>query len=136
MKTPRGMRNNNPFNLRISKSDWQGKVPVSRNTDKAFEQFVSMEYGIRAGMKLLRNYIQVHGIDTIREIISRFAPSNENDTISYIRAVEKRTGIGRDTHVNGDKNTLTKLTRAIIEHENGGMWSVTEEQINQAWEVL
>lgn len=135
MKIPRGIRNKNPFNIRISHSDWQGKVPVSKNTDGAFEQFVSMEYGIRAGMKLLRNYIQVHGIDTIREIISRFAPSNENDTGAYIRAVAMRTGFDKDKHLNADKNTLTRLAGAIMAHENGGDY-VTAEKIERAWEML
>ncbi|MCA9329527.1 hypothetical protein KDA11_02695, partial [Candidatus Saccharibacteria bacterium] len=35
--TPRGIRNNNPGNIRISNNQWRGKIPVSQNTDGSFE---------------------------------------------------------------------------------------------------
>lgn len=79
----RGIRNNNPFNIRKSHSRWQGLVPSS---DPEFCQFSTMKYGARAGLVLLRNYIK-RGFDTPTKIINRFAPSTENDTDSYIRHV-------------------------------------------------
>lgn len=37
---PRGLRNNNPGNIRYSDAtDWQGEVPASKKQDNAFEEF-------------------------------------------------------------------------------------------------
>ena len=54
MKEIRGIRNNNPLNIRKGNS-WKGERP--KQTDDQFEEFVSMEYGLRAGFKLMRNHI-------------------------------------------------------------------------------
>lgn len=86
-KVTRGVRNNNPFNIKISKSSWLGKKSV--NTDGTFEQFETMCYGLRAGVKLLANYI-CSGYDTPRAIISRFAPSSENNTKAYLDYLESK----------------------------------------------
>lgn len=44
--TPRGLRNNNPGNIRLSSTKYQGEVQPSQDT--AFKQFESMAYGYRA----------------------------------------------------------------------------------------
>lgn len=84
----RGIRNNNPFNIRRSRSRWLGLgVPngdYSICRDKSFCQFQEMNYGLRAGLLLIANYIRYHRCDTISKIVSRFAPSSENDTSAYI----------------------------------------------------
>ncbi len=85
---PRGVRNNNPLNIRVG-NDWQGEALVSR--DDAFETFKNAEYGFRAGAKILRSYNR-QGISTISGIISRFAPTNENNTQHYINSVCGWTG--------------------------------------------
>mgnify|MGYP003533551919 FL=1 len=46
MKQSRGIRNNNPLNIRLSADKWQGMR--EEQTDKAFVQFKSMAYGYRA----------------------------------------------------------------------------------------
>lgn len=74
----RGTRNNNPGNIRISPAKWKGKVPVDLNTDGAFEQFVSMPYGIRALYRLLITYINKYGLTTVDAIIDRYAPAGDN----------------------------------------------------------
>lgn len=83
----RGIRNNNPFNIKRSSNCWLGKVPFSASTDKVFEQFESIDYGLRAGIKLLIKYIRVDKLKTVREIISRYAPLSENDTEQYVKFV-------------------------------------------------
>ena len=133
--TPRGIRNNNPFNIRIGASAWQGKIPIKQNTDTVFEQFIDMEHGIRAGISLLRTYIKARKLDTIRAIITRFAPSNENDTKRYIDVVAKRTGIKADERITFDKTYILKIAEAICFHENGGSY-ISNEQIHRAWEML
>lgn len=82
MKT-RGIRNNNPFNIIYVKSgnSWLGKkLP---NSDGRFEQFTEMDYGVRAGIVLFRNYIKHHHLYTARQMLRRFAPSSENDLTAY-----------------------------------------------------
>jgi len=118
-KTPRGIRNNNPGNIRWG-DDWQGLVPKSQRTDKSFCQFISPEYGIRAMIVILRNYQSKHGLLTITGMIKRWAPPNENNTQAYIDSVAHATGTSADRpiHLN-DSRKLFPLLQAIIRHENG-----------------
>jgi hypothetical protein len=95
MSLPRGIRNHNPLNIRRSKDQWKGMAEVQ--TDRAFVQFKSLEYGWRAAFVLLtRTYYHTYRLFTIRAIISRWAPPNENNTKRYIENVSRFTGIGPD----------------------------------------
>lgn len=115
--TPRGIRNNNPLNIRKG-CKWIGLRPTQ--TDKEFCQFTSMVYGIRAGFITLRTYICKHKCNTIEKIISRWAPRNENDTAAYIKAVAKRTKLATDLPLRiTDKKELCSLVSAMIEVECG-----------------
>ena len=88
---PRGYRNNNPLNIRISNSNWLGKV--SPNTDGAFEQFSDIKYGYRAAIKTLRSYYYKHGLRTVRDILNRWAPpSDSNNTDRYIGILSEKSG--------------------------------------------
>lgn len=119
MNTPRGIRNNNPGNIRRG-NEWQGQIPDAQRTDSAFCQFVTPEYGIRAMCIILRNYQQKHGLNTVSGIIRRWAPPGENDTQAYIDNVARATGVTPDQPVDtGDPYFMTKLLQAIIRHENG-----------------
>ena len=111
----RGLRNNNPGNIRISGAAWLGKV--SPNTDDEFEQFNEAENGIRALVKILKSYA-ARGVDTIERVVRTYAPSSENDTESYIRSVEKQTGINRNSKLVYPRD-LYAIVPAIIKHENG-----------------
>ncbi|MCE1635766.1 structural protein, partial [Enterobacter hormaechei] len=91
----RGIRNNNPGNIRWG-DDWQGLMPASQRTDKSFCQFVGPEYGLRAMIKILHNYNRKYGLKTVKEIISRWAPTNENNTDAYINHVCKCPGVTCD----------------------------------------
>lgn len=82
-KTPLGIANCNPLNIRYSPMNrWKGQTGCNRG----FCTFTSMKYGIRAALVLLRNY-KKRGIVTLQDIISTWAPSIENDTKSYIKTV-------------------------------------------------
>ncbi|EBG6403350.1 structural protein [Salmonella enterica] len=116
---PRGIRNNNPGNIRWG-DDWQGLVAKSRRTDKAFCQFTTPEYGIRAMIIILRNYQRRHGLNTVTGIINRWAPSSENNTQAYINSVAQATGVAPDKPIDTtDSRFMVKLLQAIIRHENG-----------------
>ena len=124
---PRGFRNNNPLNIRIGNS-WLGEV--ENPTDKEFEQFQAMVFGLRAGFILLRRYIRRYGLDTIRDIISRWAPASENHTAKYIEFVSQESGIGQLTKIHWeDKEILCKLVFAMVIYENGKqltMWQIAK----------
>ena len=97
---PRGIRNNNPLNIRLSSDRWQGQRPPSTSPEgeKAFCVFESMAYGWRAAFVILcRTYYNKHKLRTIRALITRWAPPKENNTEAYIRRVTDRIGIGPDT---------------------------------------
>lgn len=114
---PRGIRNNSPGNIRHG-DQWQGLA--SRQTDKDFCQFVSPEYGIRALAKTLITYQSKHGLKTIRTIISRWAPPNENNTSGYIAGVAKQCGKDPDDPVDTlSYSDLRPIVESIIRHENG-----------------
>lgn len=115
----RGIRNNNPGNIRWG-DEWQGLVPQAQRTDKSFCQFISPEYGIRAMIIILRNYQSKYGLKTITGIVKRWAPPNENDTQAYIRSVAQATGTDADKPIDlTDSRKLFPLLQAIIKHENG-----------------
>lgn len=116
---PRGIRNNNPGNIRWG-DDWQGLVAKSRRTDKSFCQFTAPEYGIRAMIIILRNYQRRRGLNTVTGIINRWAPSSENNTQAYINSVAQATGVAPDKPIDTtDSRFMVKLLQAIIRHENG-----------------
>jgi len=115
---PRGIRNNNPGNLRRSNDPWQGLA--EQQTDSDFFVFKSPVYGIRALARTLIAYQDKHGLSTIRTLITRWAPAAENNTESYIKAVAGESGRHPDQpldlHTYAD---LQPLVTAIIQHENG-----------------
>jgi len=112
----RGLSNFNPGNIRIGGQKFIGEK--DKSTDKAFRQFVTMAFGYRAMFVLLRNYIK-NGNNTIVKIISKYAPSNENNTTAYINAVEKGSGINSNTIIQiNDLDSLTKIIMAMSMVEN------------------
>ena len=116
---PRGIRNNNPGNIRHG-SNWQGLNPNSRNIDPAFCVFTSSVYGIRALAKVLINYKKIHSLNTVRQIISRYAPPNENQTTAYIQSVAKQLEVAPDAVIDiEERGILTVFIKAIIRMENG-----------------
>ena len=118
-QTPRGIRNNNPGNIRWG-ADWQGLKKDGKSQDPSFCVFTSPEYGIRALAKLLKNYQRLYGLNTPRKIINRYAPPNENQTQAYIQSVAHQLGIQPDTPVDlNEEGVLVVFVKAIIRHENG-----------------
>lgn len=111
----RGLRNNNPGNIRHG-ADWDGLAPDQ--TDPAFCCFVSPEYGIRAMARIFSNYQLRHGLRTVRELISRWAPPVENDTDAYAAHVAEALGVDPDEPVDVREH-LTDLVAVTIRHENG-----------------
>ncbi len=122
-KVVRSVRNNNPGNIELGGSDWNGAVP---GTDKRFVTFGSPEMGVRALTKTINTYQRPksengHGLSTIREMISRWAPYGENDTGAYIDFVSKRMGVSADAKLDLKNNPqqMEKFAESIILKEGG-----------------
>ncbi|WP_442876627.1 hypothetical protein [Enterobacter cloacae complex sp. RIVM_C039474] len=113
----RGIRNNNPGNLEFSKTNpWVGQT----GDDGRFAKFETPEHGIRALGRNLLSY-QRQGIDTVSDIINRWAPpSDNNNTDAYIKAVCAQLGVTPDQPLDASNpDTLKALCASIIQHENG-----------------
>lgn len=127
-----GERNNNPGNLRDSGDPWRGMT----GTNKGFLTFDTPENGIRALARNLKNAQAKHGRNTIRQILTAYAPSSENNLPAYIASVSQYMGVSADAALDlSDQATLSSLTTAIINHENGGVRydaAVIESGVSQA----
>lgn len=117
----RGIRNNNPGNIdHHPANNWKGQLAHDKAIESRFCRFSAPEYGIRAIIALLRNYQRKYGLNTVAGLISRWAPSNENNTGAYVSGVSKALGVAPDDAVSlSDKDTAIRLAKAIIRHENG-----------------
>ena len=114
-KVSRGIRNNNPGNIRIG-INWLGSVIPGK--DVSFVEFKTMPYGVRA---LYIDLINKHksGLRTIRDIIYRYAPPSENLTDAYVAAVAQNMKIGASTPFAPTVKNLNAFAKAIVKHENG-----------------
>ena len=139
----RGLRNNNPLNIRRSTDRWDGATTTQ--TDKDFVQFQSMAYGYRAAWRILNTYYKKlkerKKHFTVENIIHRWAPPTENDTKAYIRTVLSLTSIGGKENLLPPSNPsgygkLSKLMSAMTVMENGiRMSQVDTEAIYQGYKL-
>ena len=114
---PRGIRNNNPLNIRIG-NVWLGEVDDPNDPD--FEQFKEMVYGVRAGFVLLRRYIRHYHRTTIPQVIAAWAPSTENNTVKYVDMVCQLSGLARDERLDySNIEQMVALVDAMIYVECG-----------------
>ena len=94
--TSRGMRNNNPLNIRHGKSRWQGMADMQ--LDKEFVTFETLAYGYRAAWVLIDNYrfhlARAGKQYNMSDIIHRWAPpADRNDTARYVETVRRISGL-------------------------------------------
>ena len=128
-RIPRGIRNNNPLNIRVG-NNWKGEV--ANPSDHTFEQFTEMKWGVRAAFIVLRNYIVRHKCNTIRKIISRWAPANENNTLAYIATVSQRANIQPDEPISFDNTCqMIALLLAMCFVENG--LEISLDDVVEGW---
>ncbi len=114
----RGIRNNNPGNIKRSGIEWDGRS--AEQNDPTFVTFDEPVMGIRALARILCNYKRRHGIETVEGAISRWAPETENATDSYVDHVADALGVQPDDPIDLENEaTLCRLAKVIIRHENG-----------------
>lgn len=135
MKTqkPRGLRNNNPGNIRKNNITYQGEVVPSK--DEAFKQFTTMVYGYRAMFVVLHTYQRKYGINTISDMIIRYAPAIENHTTEYIRAVSEASGVPATSHITTtNADVMIPIVAAMSRVENGVPADMRE--VEQGWKLF
>jgi len=97
---------NNPGNLR----------PVGAST--GFQQYTSPEQGLAAADSNLKAYGEKYGINTLRGVITRYAPpTDNNNTESYINTVAQKVGLDPDQKI----DLSDPVQRHVI---NGAMFTV------------
>ena len=139
----RGIANNNPGNIVISSNDWDGKIPEAQNTDGTFEQFSTLDDGLRAMALDAINIIKTNN-DTLAQYITTYAPpsgsAGTNDTQGYINQIASATGLDPNANLaaNLDATVLAALMRAQITVENGATDGalVTDQNIAESINML
>lgn len=122
---PRGIRNNNPGNIR--KGDpWEGLAEPQEMTsfqrdEGSFCVFKFPRWGIRAMSRLLMNYQDRFGLRTVEDMIGRWAPPDDNNaTAAYVAHVSARMGLDPRTPFQFSNSRFAMpMVEAIIQHENG-----------------
>ena len=121
---PRGLRNNNPLNIRWTPGTrpWQGQ----KSNDGQFVIFETMEDGYRAAFRVLDSYNKKHNIYSVREIIYRWAPPQDhNNTRAYIERVCKEACLREtdqivvDSWIEESRDDAMWLVWAMAKLENG-----------------
>lgn len=126
---PRGLRNNNPGNIRRSDTLYVGE---KESTDPEFKQFTSMAYGYRAMFMLLYTYQVRYGLNTLQSMIARYAPESENNTANYIRQVSSWSGIDPNSRLTTtNRDTMIPLVSAMSRFENG--LPTAGQEVEQGW---
>ena len=122
---PRGLRNNNPLNIRHSAEHFQGEIA---GRDKSFKSFSSLAYGYRAAFVILGTYLS-RGINSIEKIITKWAPSTENNTENYIFQVEKYSGVPRHKELTARNGSdYIFIVAAMSYVENGQNADISQVQ--------
>ena len=115
-KLPRGIRNNNPGNIKLG-TKWDGLA--DEQSDPVFCIFKEPMMGIRALTKILLTYRFTHKKYTIKDIIERWAPPSENDTEAYITYVSKEMNFKPTDKLDNSIEHYLPLIKSIILMENG-----------------
>lgn len=124
-KKTRAERNFNPGNLNYA---GQSGASLEAGSNARFAKFNSEEEGIAALVRQLRLY-QQRGIDTIGEIVKKYAPPSENDTQAYVANMARWTGLSADEKLNfNDTETVRRMVEGISRKE-GRYTPLTEGQI-------
>ncbi len=115
--SPRGIRNNNPGNLNFA---GQAGATKEGGENGRFAVFESMRDGISALYRQIQLYFS-RGVNTIESVVNKYAPADDNNNVqAYIKQLVGATGKQADEKLSGeDTETVFKLIRGIINHENG-----------------
>lgn len=129
----RGLRNNNPGNIKETGTSWKGQIKPTN--DPPFAQFQNMVFGTRAMIILIKRTYRNLGVTTIRKIIERYAPEIENPTGNYIRFVSQKTGIDPDA-VLSTESDYKKVIQSMANFENGVSGAIPDAIYFEAQKII
>jgi hypothetical protein len=111
----RGLRNNNPMNLRPSGFTYQHQVGLDEANHAIFDDVI---YGVRAGTLDLYTKYFVDDLKTFEDIVHKFAPySDGNNEAAYVQSLQDSTGITGDINLNA--SNIQSIIKAFINEEIG-----------------
>ena len=118
---PRGIRNNNPGNINFANQKGAVLEPKTDSVPSPrFACFKDPKDGLRCLRDQLIRYYDHYQLHTVKGMISRWAPTSENNTASYIAGVAHSVGVEEDDTIHEMTPTImTGLMNAIIRYENG-----------------
>ncbi|MCH5176061.1 MAG: structural protein P5 [Prevotellaceae bacterium] len=131
----RGQRNHNPLNIRLSKGTrWLGQC--TRQYDREFVQFQSDLFGFRAAFRIMRTYIRLHHLHTLRLIIYRWAPPEDgNNTETYLATVSERSRVPAGKQLTfEDEDELIEIVAAMALVESR-MADIDRELLRKAYRL-
>lgn len=129
----RAIKNNNPLNIRRTSDHWKGMSTFQ--PDREFVSFNSVEYGFRAAFRIIHNGFKASPPrNTIRLIVSRWAPPVENNTDRYISFVSSFVALPPSAYLDYYcKGLMVSLVRAMAYFESGTWFS--SDVIESAYEM-
>ncbi|WP_416308529.1 hypothetical protein [Neptunicella sp. SCSIO 80796] len=119
------VRNNNPLNIRFNAANnWDGQV----GENAGFAVFANPVYGFRAAYKLVKKYIGDYGLGSISEIITRWAPvEDDNHTEAYIDYIAEK--LNKFTWTPVSESEIPSLLYWMAEYE-GANGAFSFDQVN------
>ena len=129
----RGLDNCNPGNIRLSAVRYKGEIRPSR--DPEFRCFESVEWGYRALFVLLHTYRRRYGCRTLRAMLRRYAPPEENPTAAYLDFVARAAGVAADAEIDTlDRTVMCRIVSAISRFENGVQ--ADPQAVGEGWRLF
>lgn len=135
---PRGIRNNNPGNIKRSSTRWEGLADPDEMTDfqrreTVFCVFREPLWGLRAMARILHNYQHLHRLTSVDAMIGRWAPPEDNNaTDAYAEFVAERMGLNvGETFDFLESDIAGAMMQAMVRMENS-IQPYTPDQIKRA----
>ena len=113
---------NNPGNLPNKGEDWGGKVPKAlRKGNDKYEEFITVEYGLRALMINIRTIMDKGKRNTILEFSHRFHSAAGTQKVAlYQSTLSKALGVDKNKRITAfTKDFYIKMAKAIASIEMG-----------------
>jgi len=119
MEPSLAIKRNNPGNIRDA-------------SGKGFASYESPTAGLSAMASLIGVYNDKYGLNTVKGIVSRYAPPSENNTGAYVTNVSNATGFGPNQKIDvHDPKVLAPLLSAMVKQEQGKQ-PFSQDQLNAA----
>ena len=118
---------NNPGNLPNKGEDWGGKVlKAQRKGNAKYEEFMTVEYGLRALMINIRTIMDKGGKNTIADFARRFYPAaSTNKYLLYEKTLTKAFGIDNHKRITAfTKDFYIKMAKIVASIEMGAAESL------------